>query len=176
MTDSSASSTPDAANARRLEHSISVSRDIAAPPAAVWAVLTDVEDSAEHLSGVEAVEMLTEGDYRVGTRWRETRTMMGRRETQEMEVTHVKANRATVIAADAGGMDTTTTFTLEPALHGSHTRIAMAFEGILSQPTRVQRVMMSLFGNLGLKATRRAMEQDLADIAAVAEQRPTLRH
>ena len=48
---------------------ITMSRETTAAPDRVWAVLTDLDAAAATLSGVTAIEKLTPGPYRVGTRW-----------------------------------------------------------------------------------------------------------
>ena len=58
-----------------MEHRIALSRSIAAPPSAVWRVLTDIDEAARTLSGVTGIERLDATGYEVGTRWRETRVM-----------------------------------------------------------------------------------------------------
>ena len=65
-------------------HGIHLTQQSTAAPEAAWRVLTNIAGAAETLSGVTAVEMLTPGPYAVGTRWRETRRMFGKEETQEM--------------------------------------------------------------------------------------------
>ncbi|MGO1583984.1 MAG: SRPBCC family protein, partial [Actinomycetaceae bacterium] len=92
-------------------HSLTLTREIDAPAEDVWHVLTHVEDSATILSGVSEIEMLTDGPYAVGTRWRETRTVMGGSETEEMWVAEVDEPRSTVIRAEARGAVYGTTFT-----------------------------------------------------------------
>jgi carbon monoxide dehydrogenase subunit G len=69
-----------------MEHSTSLSQHIQAPPEKVWSVITDIPGSAATLSGVESVQLLTDGPYGEGTRWKETRKMFGRAETVEMWV------------------------------------------------------------------------------------------
>jgi len=48
---------------------------------------TDLEGSAERLSGVNEAEILERPEFGLGTRWRETRTMFGKEATEEMVVT-----------------------------------------------------------------------------------------
>lgn len=64
-----------------------VERVIRASPERVWEALTDLQGTERVLSGVERIEVLTEGGFAVGTRWRETRRMLGREATEEMYVT-----------------------------------------------------------------------------------------
>lgn len=67
-----------------MEQRIEVSRNIAAPPSAVWRVLTALDEAPTTLRGVKAVERLDGTGYEVGTRWRETRVMFGQSATEEM--------------------------------------------------------------------------------------------
>jgi carbon monoxide dehydrogenase subunit G len=148
-------------------HSTVLVRRIDAPVESVWAVLTDIPGSAQTLSGITRVEMLTEGPYDAGTRWRETRTMMGKSETVEMWVSEVVPLRSTTIKALQGGADYTTVFALAPV--GSGTLLTMTFGAQIVDSTTAARIMMGLFGKIGLSITRKALAKDLADIAAKAE-------
>jgi len=154
---------------------LTLERTIAAPPEAVWRILTDLEAAPTILSGVARVERLAGVGYTIGTRWRETRTMMGREETEEMEVVGIDEGRSTMIAAEARGMAYRTEFTLEPTPDGSGepgTVLRMRFGGSLLSPSWVQRVMAKLTAPLGMAMTRKMMQQDLDDIAAAAEGAP----
>ena len=95
-------------------HQVQIERDVAASPEEVWRVLTDLDHAAETLSGVSRVELLTEGPYTVGTRWRETRKMFGKEATEEMRVTAVEAPARTTVEADSAGVNYVTVFTLTP--------------------------------------------------------------
>jgi len=150
------------------EHGIELHRDVEAAPESVWAVLTDLEHAAETLSGVTRVEVLTDGPYRVGTRWRETRTMLGKEATEEMEVTAVEAPVATTIEAESGGVHYRTVFTLAPAAGGA--RLTMAFSARQPERTsRLQRLIWPVLGRLGVRVSTKVMTRDLEDIARRAE-------
>lgn len=151
---------------------LTLERSIAAPPEAVWRVLADLESAPEILSGVTRVERLAGVGYAIGTRWRETRTVMGREETEEMEVVGIDEGRSTMIAAEARGMAYRTEFTLEPTPAGdgaAGTLLRMRFGGSLLSPSWVQRVVAKLTAPLGMAMTRKMMQQDLDDIASAAE-------
>ena len=150
-----------------MEQTTTLTQHIAASPEKVWSVITDIHGSAATLSGVEAVQLLTDGPYGAGTRWKETRKMLGRTETVEMWVDRVDAPRSTVVKAQQGGADYTTRFALAPRDGG--TDLTLTFGAEMPKPTAAMRVMMSLFGKLGLAATRKAFAKDLAEIAAKAE-------
>ncbi|MFP4310541.1 MAG: SRPBCC family protein [Nitriliruptoraceae bacterium] len=146
---------------------IAASREVAAPAERVWEVVTDIEGSATVLSAVDAVERLDDGvGFEVGTRWRETRTMLGRQATEEMEVTAVDAPRSyTVVAGDAA-TTYTSTITVEPR-GAEGCLLSMTFAG--SSSGLVARVLAATVGRAFAGATRRALEQDLDDLAARAE-------
>lgn len=144
-----------------------VSRDIDASPEAVWAVITDLERSPEVLSGVERVERLDDGtSFGVGTRWRETRTMFGRQATEEMEVAEVDRGSSYTVVSDAGSTVYTSILRVEP-LGDGRARLSMAFGARTSG--LVTRLLGVTVGRLFQGSTRKMLERDLADIAAVVE-------
>jgi carbon monoxide dehydrogenase subunit G len=157
-----------------MDHKTSLTQHIAAPAEKVWAVVTDIPASAATLSGVKSIQMLTEGAYAEGTRWKETRTMMGRAETVEMWVSQSRPPSqpggglaSTTVKAVQDGADYTTRFAL--AERDGGTDLTVTFAAELLKPTRFSKAMMAVFGPLGMRITRRALARDLAEIAAKAE-------
>lgn len=149
---------------------VRLTQHVDAPAAAVWAVLTDLAAADRTLSGVDSVEILTDGPYAVGTRWRETRTMFGRSASEEMEVAEVEEMRRTVVVAQNGGVAYRTVFELTEK-PGSGTDLSMVFGATMPEQRGLKKVLFQLMGRLGLAATRKAMEKDLQDIAAAAAAR-----
>jgi carbon monoxide dehydrogenase subunit G len=149
-----------------------VSKRIAAPTHAVWATVTDLDRSAQVLSGVESIERLDQGcGFECGTRWRETRTMMGRTATEELEVTALDSGRSYTVEADGRGAHYISRLTLEEV--AGATELTMSFEG---QPIgTVARVLAALTYPLARRATRNMIARDLDDIAIEAEQGAALR-
>lgn len=150
-----------------MDHATTLTQHIQAQPEKVWAVISDIPGSAATLSGVEAVQLLTDGSYGEGTRWRETRRMFGRPETVEMWVASADPGRSTVVKAVQGGADYTTRLNLSP--RGGGTDLTLTFSAEIIKPTPASRILMALFGRLGMAVTRKALAGDLADIAARAE-------
>ncbi|WP_277212658.1 SRPBCC family protein [Isoptericola croceus] len=148
-------------------HRTEVERLVRAPAERVWAVLTDIAHADETLAGVTKVEPVTEGPYRVGTKWRETRRMFGREDTQQLEVTLAEEPTRTVVEADSSGVHYVTEFTLTPT--ADTTRLRMSFTAVQARTNPMQKALWALFGTLGAKATEKAMAKDLHDIAAKAE-------
>ena len=150
-----------------MDHTTSLTQHINAPADKVWAVISDIPGSAATLSGIEAVQMLSDGPYGEGTRWKETRKMMGRSETVEMWVSQADPPRSTTVKALQGGADYTTRFILADRDGG--TDLTLTFGAELVNPTRWSKLAMAVFGKLGMNMTRKALAKDLADIAAKAE-------
>lgn len=128
--------------------------------------MTDIEGSPETISGIDAVERLDDAvGFGVGTKWRETRTMFGKSAEEVMEVTDVVDGQSYVVEANASGVHYRTVMSVAPSPGGGST-ISMTFE---SEPDgMLAKFMASTVGKLFERATRKAMEQDLVDIAAAA--------
>ncbi|WP_454699267.1 SRPBCC family protein [Arthrobacter humicola] len=155
-----------------MDHKTTLARHVNASPDKVWAVISDIPGSAATLSGVDSVQMLSEGGYGEGTRWKETRTMMGRAETVEMWVSQAEppsAARAgtTTVKALQGGADCTTRFIL--AERDGGTDLTLTFGAEVVKPTLLSKVAMALFGRIGMSMTRKMLARDLSEIAAKAE-------
>lgn len=151
-------------------HEITLSRRIEAPAEQVWDALTDLERGPERLSSVTRVEPMTNGPYALGTRWRETRKVLGKETTEEMWVAENDPLQRTVIQASSKGAAYRTVFTLEPLPPLEEaTELTVTFGADTPEPTGLQKVAWTVLGPLGLRFTRKQLERDLADIAAAAE-------
>lgn len=148
---------------------IFVNRTIEASPERVWDVVTDLDHAHQILTGVVSVQRMTDGPYAVGTRWRETRKMFGKEATEEMWVAESDPHRRTLVRAESGGADYVTEFTLTPVGDGARTELSVRFDAEMTAPSGLQKVGLKVFGGLAAKAARKALEQDLADIAVAAE-------
>ncbi|QYF89312.1 SRPBCC family protein [Arthrobacter sp. PAMC25284] len=155
-----------------MEHTMILTQRIHAPAGAVWSVISDIPGSAATLSGIESVQMLSDGPYAVGTRWKETRSMMGRCETVEMWVSASEPpapgrGGSTTVKAFQGGADYTSRFIL--AERDGGTDLTLTFGAELVEPTRFNKIMMAVFGGIGMRITGKALSRDLKEIAARAE-------
>lgn len=146
---------------------LTVRRHVAAPPERVWEVVTDLEHSPEVIRAIDSVEVHTGGDFGVGTRWTETRTMMGRTASETMEITAVDPGRSYVAEADSGNVHYRSEFHV--IAEGAGTALTMTFDG---QPSTLGgKVVAATLGRLSAGATRKALAADLDDIAAACERR-----
>jgi uncharacterized protein YndB with AHSA1/START domain len=105
---------------------VKVTKDIEAPVSQVFGQFTDIEHGPSHVSAIKKVEMLTPGDVGLGTRWRETRDVLGRRDDAEMEITAYERNRMYTITHHKAGLRIDTSFWFEPA--GTGTRVSVEFD------------------------------------------------
>lgn len=163
-----------------MQHEVEISRQVQAPPAAVWEVITDLSRAQERLSQVTALQVLTPGPYALGTRWRETRRMMGSSETQELVVVENDPLRSTVVEALDGSTRYRTVLTLEPqdasgssaveADEATCTLLGIRFGADVTDPGRLQRLALKVIGPLGTKLTEKSLRTELEDMAAAAEQ------
>lgn len=144
---------------------VELSRQVDAPVERVWTLATDLAGAPGILSGVDRVEVLTPGEFGVGTRWRETRTMLGRQATEEMEVTAVAERRSYTVQAAGSGAQYVSTFTFTPASGG--TVVAVTFGATAT--TRGARLLAALTGPLARRAVERALRADLEDLGRAAE-------
>ena len=150
-----------------MDHKITLTQHVNAPADKVWAVISDIPGSAATLSGIDSIQMLSDGPYGEGTRWKETRTMMGRSETVEMWVAQADPPRSTTVKALQGGADYTSRFSL--AERDGGTDLTLTFRADVIKPTALSKITMALFGKIGMSMTRKALAKDLAEIAAKAE-------
>lgn len=105
---------------------VTVSNHVAAPVQQVFRVFTDIEHGPQHVGGIKKVEMLTPGVVHLGCRWRETREVLGRDDSAEMEITAFELNRMYTITHHKAGIRIDTTFRFLP--EGAGTKVSVDFE------------------------------------------------
>jgi carbon monoxide dehydrogenase subunit G len=143
---------------------LSVSRSVSAPVDAVWTVFTDLARSADRLSAVNAVEVLTPGEFALGTRWRETRTMFGREATEEMEVTAIVPGRSYTTGADSHGSHYMSRFDFVPTETG--TDVTFTFH---AESHGVMRFVGSLMWPMLKGKMTKELRRDLDELAEYCE-------
>ena len=144
--------------------SVEVHRTIAAPAGRVFRIATDLGRMPETMSGIDAIEVLSDGPFGEGTRWRETRTLYGKQATEEMWVTGCDPPRSYVVEAESHGAHYRTGITFVP--EGDGTRVTFTFE---VRPLSFVARLFSVLRGLMLKSVKKALEQDLEDLKRAAE-------
>ncbi|MEP7310636.1 MAG: SRPBCC family protein [Acidobacteriota bacterium] len=105
---------------------VTVSNQVAAPVSKVFQLFTDIEHGAAHVSSIKKIEVLTPGPFELGTRWLETREVLGLADSAEMEVTAFDSDRAYTITHHKAGIRIDTKFSFEPS--GDGTKVSVEFE------------------------------------------------
>ena len=145
---------------------LEVTHDIKADAEAVWSIVTGMDDWVDVIEAIESVERLDGGErFGLGTTWRETRTMFGKKATEDMHVTEFDDGRRYATAAESHGSKYFSEISVEPTDGGC--RITMGFRG--EPQSTLAKVMDVTVSRLFIGATRKALARDLADIGAAAE-------
>lgn len=97
---------------------LTASMTVHAGPARVFAVMTDLANAAKIIPEIVRTELLTPGAFAAGTRWRETRRMMGKEATVELTVTECRADAGYTVTCEAMGTKFTTRFDFRPSTSG----------------------------------------------------------
>ena len=145
---------------------ISVTSQIAAPVDHVFEIFTDLDHLTERVTGITRVEPLTPGAFNLRTRWRETRHVLGRDRSEEMEVTAYERDRGYTVTANDGGAHMDTFFSFEPSEAG--TKVTIEFN--LDTRTLPARVLAPIGWAMSGRI-RDAIAHDLEDLKAAAETR-----
>jgi len=143
---------------------VTVTSRIAAPVERVFEVFTDIDHGAENVSGIRKIEMLTSAGFRLGTRWRETREVMGREMSEDMEVTAFERNRTYTITNDVRGTRVDAVFSFEPSDDG--TRVSVEF---MLEPQSFPSRLLAPLGWALTGKIRDAIAHDIADLKRTAE-------
>ncbi len=143
-----------------------LSTDINAPARAVWKVITNIENAAETISGIEKVEVLEKPtDGFVGFKWKETRVMFGKPATETMWITHAVENEYYHTRAENHGAIYVTKMVLTP--NGNTTKLTMDFGA--QTPGMVATFFANFMGPLVNKMMRKVVQKDLEDIKLKVE-------
>jgi uncharacterized protein YndB with AHSA1/START domain len=147
---------------------VTVSSHIAAPIDRVFSMFTDLDHVAETVSSIKSIEPLTTGAFHLGTRWRETREVLGRSDSAEMEVTAFEQNRTYTLTHHKAGMQIEAVFDFSPSGDGTDVRIEFGLDSQGMPPG-----LLSPLGWAIDSTVRDVLAHDLADLKKAAERRPS---
>ena len=141
--------------------------DMQAPPEAFFDAFRDRSDWAGWMTGFVDVERLTPGECGVGTRWRETRRILGREASEVFEVTAWDPPRAVSLYVDGRQGSTGKgefRYHYELTRHGAGTRVHL--RGEIAMPGRLPSLLARLF----LGTFRKSCARDLRALARHLEE------
>ena len=132
----------------------------------IWRAISDIENSAGRISGIEQIDILerpTSG--LVGLKWRETRTMFGQEATEVMWITAAEENAFYETRAESHGAIYQSRLQIDE--QDGKNCLTMGFEG---EPQGfVAKVVSAVTGPLVKGSTQKALQADLEDIKAAVE-------
>jgi uncharacterized protein YndB with AHSA1/START domain len=143
---------------------ITCTTTINAPPDRVFAVFADLRNADKNVKGIKKIEVLTDGPIGKGTRFRETRAMFGREQTETMEVTDFQPPRSYTVEANSCGCLCRSQFEFRP--EGAGTAVQMNFQ---TTPLTFFAKLMSPLMGLMAKTCKKMIDRDFADLKALAE-------
>ena len=143
---------------------VTVANKIAAPVDRVFALFTDLDHCAGLVTGIKKIDVLTAGPFGLRTRWLETREVLGREVTEELEVTAFEHNHAYTVTNDVHGARMDTHFTFEPA--GAGTEVKIVFE---LAPQTFLSMLASPLGWAIAGKVRKVLEDEVLDYKRFAE-------
>lgn len=136
-----------------------------APPDRVFQAWSDFRNADQLVSGIEEIEVLTDGPIGVGTKFRETRLMHGKRATEEMEITEFQPGDRFVVECDSCGAHWRAEMKFVP--EGSGTRVVNSMDakplGFLS------KIMMLVMSPFMKGMMLKCIKQDMEDLKAHCE-------
>jgi carbon monoxide dehydrogenase subunit G len=142
----------------------SIGKHVEATREEVFAVASDFHNAANNIRGIDELEVLTDGPIGVGTRFRETRVMFGKRSTEEMEITAFNPPEGYTVEADSCGAHYRAEYRFIPDIAGTHLRVT--FE---ARPVTVLAKLMSPLALLMTGPMKKCIDADLEDLKDAAE-------
>ncbi|MBN9522281.1 SRPBCC family protein [bacterium] len=135
------------------------------PKAAVWAVLTNIENAAAIIRGIEKIEVLEKPTTGlVGLKWRETRMLFGEPATAEKRITDAAENEFYKTRAEDNGFVFLTTMRISESSSGI-TLLSSHETKPQSLVARFKSIPLFLFKGV----IKKAILQDLNDIKSAVE-------
>lgn len=145
-------------------------RPVDASPDAVFAASTDLASRPQRVPSVTRCEPLTEGPFGLGTRYRETRRLLGRETAEDFTVVACEPGRRFVTACWAAECRVEVTYAVEAAPGGTELSVTLAVAPETPKGWLAVGGCLAFRGPLG-----RMFATELAAVAAAACRENTTR-
>jgi carbon monoxide dehydrogenase subunit G len=132
----------------------------------VWAVITDIENAQQTISGIESIEILDKpAQGFVGFTWKESRKMFGKTSFETMWITEAVENEYYKAAANSHGSQYLSTITIQE--ENEQCLLRMTFEA--TPVSTGAKIMNGLMSGLLKKSLKKVLRQDLEDLKMAIE-------
>ena len=132
---------------------------------AVWNVITNIENAAEFISGIEKIEVVEKPiTGLVGLKWRETRMYFGKPATVEILITDAVENEYYKTRAESDGYLFLSTMSVSESSNGITLTSTHDYKP-QSTAAKLKSIMMFLFKGM----IKKTLLQDLNDIKSAVE-------
>jgi hypothetical protein len=137
---------------------------------AVWAAITNIENAAEIIGGIDKIEIVEKpANGLIGLRWRETRMLFGEPATVEKWITDAAENAYYKTRAEDRGVAFITTNRISES--GGGITLTSSHD---STPQGIVASLMSLPMFLFKGVIKKALMQDLNDIKSAVERNSSI--
>ena len=144
-----------------------VSETINAPKEKVWKLITDIENSTDVISAIQKIEVLEKPPTGLlGFKWKETRTMFGKKAEETMWITDVVEGTSYQTQAESHEALYISKLNIDES--DGQSVLTMSFDG--TPTTFGAKLMSALMGWMFKSATLKALQKDLVDIKIAAEE------
>ena len=145
---------------------LTIDIEIKAPKEKVWMVITDIENSANTISGIDKIEIVNQPkDTVVGLKWKETRTIFGKSATETMWITEATENNYYKTRAESNGAIYQTILKLSEKENTTFLTMEFSTEAISLKG----KIMAFIFGRMLNKTMKKLIKKDLIDIKTTVE-------
>jgi Polyketide cyclase / dehydrase and lipid transport len=138
---------------------------VAASQQATFEAFSDFATAAARVKAIDSVELLTPPPVRVGTRFRETRTLYGKRATEKMTVSRFDPPDALELTAASHGMACLSTYRF--SREAARTRVSLTFQG--TPQSTPARIFAPVMGPIMTSPMQKMLKRDLEDMRAFIE-------
>lgn len=132
---------------------------ISAPPAEVFAYLSDLDTLAEWQGGIVSARRTSDGEMRVGATALVARELMGQRMEAPLTVTEYEPPRRLAIGSEVSGVKAHATLDLAPAEDGAATDLQFAMEIRGSMLTTFMEPMIASAAGGDIEASLERLKQ-----------------
>ncbi len=142
-----------------------ITRRIEAPVEQAFAAFTDFDFAAATIDGIQRFEVLTDGAFGKGTRFKETRLMGKKERTEEMEITAFDPGKSYTMSASSCGCEMHFDHAFRPADGGTEFEMAGRLKAV-SLGAKLTSPLWPLMNGWMKKCVNKDLDQMIAAIEA----------